>query len=126
RVVVAPANLLATIELGDEAVDHREVPSERIAFGVRDLRSDRAEPAQRLEHRADGAIAIETVATPRAGEVALLDEPPRRVAKGPPRALSIATALAATKNAANAFARIGERALEPAIEDLVEEPLGFV
>src|SRR6185312_13129475 len=74
----------------------------------------------------DGGVAIEGLAPPARGEVAVATEPPRRLAQRLARAEPVAPARPAAEDAAHTLRRALEHVLEPGVEDVLEEPLRFV
>src|SRR5207245_375295 len=109
-------------DLLDEARDLGERPDE-VVVGVPG-RGGSAEAGHLLHERVDRALALEALlVAPGGGEVAPLDELPRR---GPRRRAGTLGAGAPAEDAAHRLAGIRERLLEPAVEGAVEEALGHV
>ena len=82
---------------------------------------ERAERVELGHHRVDRALAIERVAAPARGEVAVLDERARGVEQRRARAARVGPARAPAQQPAHALGRIGERALEPVVERALEQ-----
>ena len=120
-VVVAPADVLAPLELRDEALDLEQA----LRAPVAPVEGPRREGGQRREvvHQPiDLPVAVERVAPPGGVEVALLHEGEAGLAQHVLGARSLAVARLATQHAPHALGRGGEHRLEPPLERLVEDP----
>src|SRR5262249_50953582 len=118
-VEVAPRELLASSDVGHEALDltHR-------AVGTVAPLSDgwwRSDAGERVHERVDRGLSVERCAPPGRREVAPLRQLPRRAAQAATRAVvRRATVSRLAKRAAHTRPRVGELVLEPALEDARE------
>src|SRR5262249_27717185 len=124
-VVVAPRELLPPSDVGGEAIDL--VPAAVAVVDVGARRRGRADPGARPPARVDGRVAADRDPTPGRREVAPLHQlPPRPAESRPGPVLRPSPAHLLAQRAPHAWARLGELALEPAIEDAAEQASGDV
>ena len=121
-VVVATANRLESGRLFDEAGDLGEIAREAVV-GPRTRGCERPELGQLVHERVDRAAPVEGITPPGRWKIAVLAETLHSAAQFLSRGLS---ARSASENSPNALWRIGERALEPALESFVSERFSLI
>ena len=120
-IIVTPRELLTTGDIGDEAFDL----ADGAVAAVAPVGQGRglADSGERRHQVVDGAIAVERFAAPRRRKVSPLHEVPRRTPQAAARGVSRRAATSGlTQCTAYPGSRVGELALEPALENAGEVP----
>jgi hypothetical protein len=119
-VIVAARRLLAQPDLADPARDLRQVLRQPVVRRRR-ARREIGELAELLHDRVDGRLAGERQALPTRVEIGVIHQLRERALEIGARTLGAEAARSTAQDAAHALGRIGQRALEPALEGAREQ-----